>query len=239
MTPHDSIAIPPMPPTIGRKRRKKAPPAKLVLERLAASCGPREWYSRNEPLDELIQTVLAQHTSDLNAERAFRELWKTFGSWPAMVNADVDAIADSIRSGGLARQKAPRIKGVLEEIHARRGDFGLEFLRELPFDQALEFLTTLNGVGPKTARCVLLFSLGMPCIPVDTHVHRVAKRLGMIPEKMTAEAAHGLLEKDVGPENAYAFHVYLIEHGRQVCKAPRPQCAVCSLNDICPSAGLW
>ena len=210
--------------------------ASTVLELLAAHYGPRGWYCRNEPLPELVQTILAQHTSDLNAERAFAELWRTFGGWTAIADADVDTIADSIRSGGLARQKAPRIKAVLEEIRARRGDFELTFLKALPFEDALEWLTSLNGVGPKTARCVLLFSLGMPCIPVDTHVHRVARRLGLIGEKMTAEAAHPVLEEAVGPEGSYRFHVYLIELGRGICKAPRPRCGACPLAEGCPSA---
>ena len=154
--------------------------AQEILTRLSNYYGPRPWYPRNKPLKELIQTVLAQHTSDLNAERSFGALWKAFGSWETIANEDVAAIAESIRSGGLAQQKAPRIRAILQEIFARRGDFALEFLKELPFSEALHWLTTLHGVGPKTARCVLLFALGFPCIPVDTHVHRVAGRLGLI-----------------------------------------------------------
>lgn len=210
--------------------------ASEVLQHLGAHYGPRPWYSREEPLHQLIETILAQHTSDLNAERAFKDLWNTFGGWDAIAGADVEAIADSIRSGGLARQKAPRIKAVLEEIRDRRGNFDLEFLKSLSLEDALGWLTSLNGVGPKTARCVLLFSWGFPCIPVDTHVHRVARRLGLVPDKMTADAAHAVLEAAVGDEDAYRFHVYLIEHGRGVCKAPRPRCGDCVLNDVCPSS---
>ena len=148
----------------------------------------------------------------------------------------MDTLAGTIRSGGLAQQKAPRIKGVLQEIFARRGEFDLTFLSTLPFLEALEWLTSLNGVGPKTARCVLLFSLGFPCIPVDTHVHRVAKRLGLIGPKTTAEAAHAILETAIPPEDAYRFHVYLIEHGRGVCDAQRPQCDACPLQTDCPAS---
>jgi len=209
--------------------------SRWVLEALAGHYGPRTWYQRNEPLVELIQTILAQHTSDLNAERAFAELWKTFGGWEAIARSEVGEIEEAIRSGGLARQKAPRIKAVLQEVEARRGGFDLDFLKQVSFEEALEWLTSLNGVGPKTARCVLLFSLGFPCIPVDTHVHRVARRLALIGEKTTAEAAHRILEDAVGPEDAYRFHVYLIEHGRQVCKAPRPRCQLCPLQEACPS----
>ncbi len=207
-----------------------------TLQRLAAQYGPREWHARNEPLAELITTILAQHTSDLNAERSFAELRHVFGSWDTIATAEVDAIAEAIRSGGLARQKAPRIKGVLQEIHTRRGNYDLAFLKSLPFTEALTWLTTLDGVGPKTARCVLLFSLGFPCIPVDTHVHRIAKRLGLIGPKVTAEAAHAILEAAVSPEDAYRFHVHLIEHGRQVCKALRPMCTSCALQEDCPSS---
>ena len=210
--------------------------AQEILTRLSNYYGPRPWYPRNEPLKELIQTVLAQHTSDLNAERSFGALWNAFGSWDTIANGDVAAIAESIRSGGLAQQKAPRIRAILQEIFARRGDFALEFLKELPFSEALHWLTTLHGVGPKTARCVLLFALGFPCIPVDTHVHRVARRLGLIGSRTTAEQAHDVLEGMVAPEQAYLFHVYLIEHGRKVCKAPRPRCPECPLQQGCPSS---
>lgn len=210
--------------------------ARGILTRLADYYGPRTWYPRNEPLKELIQTVLAQHTSDLNAERSFGALWDAFGSWGAIASAHVPAIAESIRSGGLAQQKAPRIKAILQEIHTRRGDFSLDFLKELPFSEALHWLTTLHGVGPKTARCVLLFALGFPCIPVDTHVHRVARRLGLIGSRATAEQAHNILEGMVALEDAYRFHVYLIEHGRKLCKAPRPRCPECPLHQGCPSS---
>lgn len=206
-----------------------------ILRLLADFYGPRAWQPRNEPLKELIQTVLAQHTTDLNAERSFDALWLRFGNWQTISEATVDAIAEAIQSGGLARQKAPRIKAILKEILQRRGDYSLDYLAALPFREALEWLTSLHGVGPKTARCVLLFALGMPCIPVDTHVHRVTKRLGLIGAKTNADQAHDILEQLVGPENAYRFHVYLIEHGRKVCKAPRPRCAACPLQEGCPS----
>lgn len=210
--------------------------AREILDRLEDFYGPRVWSQRNEPLKELIETILAQHTTDLNAERSFNALWATYGRWEAIAAADIDAIAMVIQSGGLARQKAPRIKATLKEIHLRRGDYNLDFLKGLPFREALEWLTTLHGVGPKTARCVLLFALGFPCIPVDTHVHRVARRLGLIGPKTTADQAHGILEALAPPEDAYRFHVHLIEHGRQICKAPTPRCPACPLNEECPSS---
>lgn len=207
-----------------------------ALETLGAHYGPRPWQAREDPLKELVQTILAQHTSDLNAERAFGDLWRHYGRWDAIAAAPADEIAVVIHSGGLARQKAPRIKAVLQEIQARRGVYDLEFLRDLPLQEALGWLTSLNGVGPKTARCVLSFALGFPCIPVDTHVHRVTRRLGLIGPKTTAEAAHGILEAAIPPQDAYRFHVYCIEHGRGVCDAQRPQCAACPLEARCPAS---
>lgn len=207
-----------------------------VVERLETIYGPKVWRRRYEPLHELIETVLSQHTSDLNSARAFKDLWATFGSWEAIAAADVEAITDAIRSGGLANQKAPRVKGILNEIYRQRGAYDLWFLQDYSVADALAWTTSLPGVGPKTARCLLLFALGMPVIPVDTHVHRVSRRLGFIGPKTTAEDAHAILEAVCPPEDAYRFHVCLIEHGRRICKAPRPRCAVCPLSDICPSA---
>lgn len=209
-------------------------PIPELLERLADFYGPRAWYCRNEPMRELVTTILAQHTSDLNAERAFDALWARYGSWQAIADAPVEDIADAIRSGGLAQQKAPRIKGVLQETYRRLGSYDLWPLKDMGRDAALEFLTSLNGIGPKTARCVLVFSLGLPAIPVDTHVHRVALRLGLLPPKMAAEPAHALLERSVPPQDQYRFHVYLIEHGRRICKAIKPRCAECPLRERCP-----
>ncbi|MSQ09680.1 MAG: endonuclease III [Dehalococcoidia bacterium] len=205
-----------------------------LLPEFEAFYGPRAWYSRNEPMRELAITILAQHTSDTNAERAFGLLWARYGDWQAIADAPVEDIVETIRTGGLAQQKGPRIKGVLQEIHRRLGSYDLWPLKERGFDGALEFLTTLNGIGPKTARCVLVFSLGIPAIPVDTHVHRVALRLGLLPPKMAADPAHPVIERMVPLEDRYRFHVYLIEHGRGVCRAISPRCGECPLHERCP-----
>jgi endonuclease-3 len=188
-----------------------------VARRLDAAYGPRLWRRHGSPLDELIETVLSQNTSDINTERAFRSLRERFSSWEAVRTAPVEEIADAIRSGGLANVKAPRIQAILESIVRERG--------------SLE----LDGVGPKTAACVLLFALGKPALPVDTHVHRVALRLGLIPPGTSAEAAHELLEALLGEDHdrVYAFHVEAIAHGRQVCTARRPFCERCPLTDCC------
>jgi endonuclease-3 len=200
--------------------------------------GPIQWRPRLDPISELVGTILSQHTSDLNADRAFGQLLEAFGSWEAVMEANEEAVADAINSAGLARLKAPRILGALREITARRGKLDLSFLRALSLEEAKEWLRQLPGVGPKTAAVVLCFALGMPAFPVDTHVHRVARRLGLIGPKVTAEQAHDLLEKRVAPQDVFACHVLLITHGRRVCKAQNPHCEACVLEPGCPSSRL-
>ena len=209
--------------------------AQQVLARLAPEYGTLRWSRRKDPVSELVVTILSQHTSDVNAERAFEQLLATFGSMDAVAWADVEQIASCIHSGGLARIKAPRIKAALNLILERRGVLNLDFLEELPLEEAKAWLTAIPGVGKKTAAVVLCFSLGMPAMPVDTHVHRVAKRLGLIGDRVSADQAHDLLESIVVPEEVYSFHVYLITHGRRVCKAQRSWCESCVLADICPT----
>ncbi len=209
-----------------------------VLSRLRAYYGDPAPRTPGDPLDELIATILSQHTSDVNTARAFASLKARFPTWDEAVEAPTEAVADAIRSGGLARIKAPRIQSVLETIHERRGEFSLRFLTELPVAEAREWLTSLEGVGPKTAACVLLFACAMPALPVDTHVHRVCKRLGLIGPKVGEAAAHRVLESIVPAGEVYAFHMLLIGHGRAICKAPRPRCEACPLADVCPKVGV-
>jgi endonuclease-3 len=154
------------------------------------------------------------------------------------MGADPTAIAEAIRVGGLARVKAPRIKAVVEGVWARRGSFDLAFLAQMPLEEAKAWLRSLPGVGPKTAACVLLFALGRPALPVDTHVHRVARRLGLVPLRVGAADAHELLEDMLAADEVYPFHMSLIKHGRRICKAQRPLCPRCVLVRGCPSAVL-
>ena len=208
-------------------------------DRLLEHYGPPPPRVLQDPLSELIQTVLSQNTADVNSDRAYASLTQRFGGdWEAVRAAPVSDIADGIRSGGLAEIKAARIKSILERIVERTGELDLSFLREAPLDEARAFLRSLGGVGPKTAACVLLFACGKPALPVDTHVHRVSQRLGLVPEKATADQAHALLEAIVPEELVYSFHMLLIGHGRQICKAQRPRCFECPVADLCPRVGL-
>ena len=207
-----------------------------MLARLRQQYGELRWRPHGDAVSELVLTILSQHTSDANSGRAFANMRRLYPTWDDVLAADPAALAASIRQGGLANQKAPRIRQVLARIKETCGGWDLGFLGELPLVEAKAWLRALPGVGPKTAACVLLFALGRPALPVDTHVYRVSRRLGLIDAKVTAEQAHALLEAQVPPEDVYAFHVALIKHGRYTCTAQRPRCDACPLNDICPSA---
>ena len=186
-----------------------------------------------DPLDELINTILSQNTNDANRDKAYRALRANFSTWEAVRDAPASQVIAAIRPAGLANQKGPRIQKVLRRITTERGQLDLNFLRDWPVDDARAWLMSLDGVGPKTAAIVLLFALGKPAFPVDTHIHRVTGRLGLIPPKTSADKAHEILEELVPPEWYHTFHLNVIEHGRQVCKAQRPQCERCSLRKYC------
>ena len=207
----------------------------LVVDILGREYGPVEWEPRYDPASELVYTILSQNTSDVNSERAFKALMMNFSSLDDIATADVKEIEENIYSGGLAKIKAPRIQKVLREIKREVGSYDLNFLSKMKLNEAKTWLRKLNGIGPKTAAIVLCFSLGMPAMPVDTHIFRVSKRLGLIGEKVNVDRAHDLLESQVAPEEVFAFHIYLITHGRQVCKAQRPRCGQCVLASSCPS----
>jgi endonuclease-3 len=212
---------------------------RAIERRLMKRYGPLEPPRRTDPLEELILTVQSQHTSDLNAERAFAALRSAFPTWDDVVRAKPERVADVIRSGGLANTKAVRIQLILREIREREGRYDLSFLSRRSDDEVHEYLTSLPGVGPKTAAVVMSFSLGRAAIPVDTHVHRVSGRLGLIPPKTSADKAHRILEDLVPPELRTSLHVGLIRLGREICKAGRPRCEECPLVDLCPTAPLF
>jgi endonuclease III len=221
-------ATPARPPAALRKR------ALAINTILAEHYGPLAPRSNIDPLSELVAVVLSQHTSDVNSERAFESLRARYPDWESVRTAPTADVANAIRSGGLAIIKAVRIQRILNQILEARGELDLGFLADLSLDEGRAFLRALDGVGPKSAACVLLFSLNKPAMPVDTHVHRVAGRLGLIPAGTSADAAHEQLERLVPPELVYAFHVHLIRHGRVTCKAPRPRCAQCPVIALCP-----
>ena len=221
-----------------RGRTVKHIPIPDLMSRLEPLYGPPSAPRPYDPLSELIFTVLSQHTSDINSYRAFAKLKKTFSTWEEVLNADVEALAESIKMGGLSKVKAPRLQEILAAVLERNGSWDLSFLAEMPLPEAKKWLLELPGVGPKTAGCVLLFSLGMPAMIVDTHVHRVAKRLNLIGPKVSADDAHEILEAKVPPDDILGAHIYIIAHGRQVCKAQRPLCDICVLEDQCPSSEL-
>lgn len=206
-----------------------------IVEALTAIYGLPSWRPHGDPMTELVLTILSQNTSDANSGRAFMRLITRFPAWEELMHASIGEIEVEISVGGLAKQKAPRIKAALQAIHDARGDLNLDFLQEMPLEDAKGWLRCLNGVGPKTAACVLMFALGRPAIPVDTHVHRVAQRLGLVPGDMTPERAHILLEEMLEPELVYPLHLLLIKHGRRLCHARAPRCAECPLMARCPA----
>jgi endonuclease-3 len=206
---------------------------RAVLRRLRRQQGPFAPKPRLPVIDELVATVLSQHTSDVNSERAFATLKRRFPSWEEVLDAPTGEVANAIRSGGIADQKAARIQRILAEIESREGRIDLARLERLDDGDVEEYLTSLPGVGPKTAACVLTFSMGRAAFPVDTHVHRVTARLGWIPAGASAERAHQLLGRRVPADVRYDLHVALVRHGRTVCKAQRPRCGACVLRDLC------
>ncbi|MCK4403003.1 MAG: endonuclease III [Dehalococcoidia bacterium] len=206
-----------------------------VIKSLEQEYGPLEWQPGREPIDVLIGTILSQNTSDVNSRKVFESLLSTFGSWESAASAPVEHIAQAIKPGGLSRIKAVRIKQILNKIEDEQGSLSLDFLKAMNISEAKDYLMHLPGVGPKTASCVLLFGLGKPSLPVDTHVFRVTKRLGLIDSKVSIEKAHNLLQGQIPPSKVYQFHLHLIEHGRRICHARQPCCNECVLKNGCPS----
>ncbi|HEV2128598.1 MAG TPA: endonuclease III [Thermomicrobiales bacterium] len=200
--------------------------------------GPRKLRPSGDPVGTLVSTILSQNTSDINTECAYASLRARFPTWDAVVKANTDEVIDAIRSGGLANRKAPRIQEALDEIRDRYGEFSLDQLATIPLEEAKDTLLSIDGVGPKTAACVLLFALGRPALPVDTHVYRVSKRLGLIDDATTPVRAHATLEAlmEGDADRTYRFHVEMIAHGRTICTARNPKCHICPLRSYCEYA---
>ena len=218
--------------TVDRRR------VRAIHRRLERHFGELLPPRRGDPLEELILTVLSQHTSDVNAERAFASLRRAFATWDEVARARPEDVADAIRSGGLANTKAPRIQAILREVREREGRFDLSSLRQMSDEEATDYLASLSGVGPKTAAVVLAFALGRDALPVDTHVHRVATRLGLIEPRTSAQKAHRVLAGLVPAEVRVPLHVGFIRLGREICKAGRPLCEDCPVFELCPTGPL-
>jgi len=217
----------------------------IIARRLSRAYGAPPAPRRLPPLDELVLTILSQNTSDTNRDRAYADLRRTFPTWEDVADAPVGAIAKAIRRGGLAPTKSPRIKAVLRGLRDEGIALDERALTRLPGvapgesdDVLWDRLVGLPGVGPKTAACVLLFSLGRPFFPVDTHVHRVAVRLGLVAPKASAVRAQAELQAVLRADEMYDVHMNLIRHGRAVCVAQRPLCSECVLRDLCPRVGV-
>ncbi|MBW8010159.1 MAG: endonuclease III [Chloroflexi bacterium] len=207
--------------------------AQETHRRLLEFFGNPGWRRPLPPLDELVSTILSQNTNDLNRDRAYNALIERFPTWEAVRTAGEQEIIDAIRPAGLANQKGSRIKAILQEIFEQRGELGLDFLKAFSTQDAREWLLQFKGVGPKTAAIVLQFALDKPAFPVDTHVYRVTGRIGLRPEKMSADKTHQHLEELMPPKTYYPAHLNIIRLGREICQARRPMCPECPLQDIC------
>jgi endonuclease-3 len=221
------------------KKEEFQPPKSVAIlrvhELLKEHYGSRK-VSKRDPLDGLVLIILSQATNDINCDRAFTSLKTKFPKWEDVLNAPVDEIADAIRCGGLANQKAARIKKLLQEMHEETGTLDLNWMHNADAEKCREYLKQFHGVGPKTIACVLVFFLDKPAFPVDTHVHRVTKRLGWIRSQASAEEAHKVLEAAVPDECKLDLHVNLISHGRFICRADGnggPKCGECFLKKLC------
>lgn len=207
-----------------------------LIQNLEATFGVPFPRRREDPLDVLIETILSQSTTDSNRDRAFAQLKQRFPTWEKARRARPETIANAIRCGGLANIKSVRIKAILNEIKRRCGSLDLSFLCQMPLEEARRFLLSLDGVGPKTAACVLLFACQRPVFPADTHILRVTRRLGLIPAKCSDGRAHEILEALIPPKKCYSAHINLIRLGREICRPQNPRCPVCPLIEYCAFA---
>ncbi|NHZ72060.1 MAG: endonuclease III [Aquificales bacterium] len=205
----------------------------IVYNLLKEKYGERTWRQYLPPEDELVCTILSQSTSDINRDKGFYALKERYPNWESVMTAPEADIVASIRPAGLANQKGPRIQAALRTVYDDQGEISLDFLNDLSLDEAKQWLVNIKGVGSKTAAIILLFGFNRPAFPVDTHVHRISKRLGLIGSKVTADKAHILLENVNRPKTYYTMHLNLIQHGRETCKARQPKCDSCVLQDVC------
>jgi endonuclease-3 len=217
--------------------------AAIIYKRLNDLFGQPQWQGGEDPVDELIWTILSANTNDTNSGRAFHRLKATFGDdWEVVRTAPLDAIKDAIRTAGMYNQKAPRIVETLNRIKELEGDYTLDHLATMEVADALAYLTALPGVGHKTASIVLLFCFNRASFPVDTHIQRISQRLGISGQRDSPEKIKGIWERLLPPETYYPLHINLIRHGREICNARNPKCEICPLQSVCDyynRAGAW
>ncbi|HEX7999094.1 MAG TPA: hypothetical protein VF528_11955 [Pyrinomonadaceae bacterium] len=208
-------------------------PVRYIIQNLERAYGVPENRRASDPLAMLIQVILSQATSDTNSERTYAALRKRFPGWDALARARESTIADTIRSGGLANQKAVVIKSILRQIKAEHGTLDLSFLHNLSAEEAVRYLQQFRGIGPKTISCTLLFACRTEVFPLDTHIFRVLRRVGLIPQKCTDARAHEIMNSIVPHGKFYSFHVNLIRHGRALCRPRDPLCERCPIVEYC------
>lgn len=208
-------------------------PVAYIIQNLERTYGVPSNEREHDPLDMLIQIILSQATSDINSDRTFAALKKRFPDWDALLRARESTVAETIRSGGLANQKASVIKSVLRQIKEQRGTLNLDFLHQLPAEEAARYLQQFRGLGPKTIACTLLFACRKEVFPLDTHIFRILRRVGLIPQKCTDARAHAIMNEIVPPGKFYSFHVNLIRHGRTLCRPRDPLCERCPIIEYC------
>lgn len=209
-------------------------PVGYIVQNLERAYGvPENKWTDWDVLDMLVAVILSQATSDANSDRTYDALKKRFPTWDSVLRAREQTLVETIRLGGLANQKAAVIRGLLREVKGRHGSFDLSFLRELPAAEAVAYLASFRGVGPKTAACTLLFACGVEVFPLDTHIFRVLRRVGLIPPNCSDQFAHGVMDRLVPAGKFYSFHVNLIRHGRKLCRPRDPLCERCPVVEYC------
>ena len=204
-----------------------------VQERLRHRFGTPTWYVELPAVDELVCTILSQNTNDVNRDKAFQALKERYPSWEAVRDADPAELKFVIRIAGLANQKGPNIQAALRDITAERGEIALDWLKDIDPKDAREWLVKLRGVGPKTAAIVMVFALGMPAFPVDTHIYRVTGRIGLRPKELDITKTHAYMEQIADPNEFGSLHLNLIDLGREICQARKPKCPICPIRDLC------
>jgi endonuclease-3 len=212
---------------------KRGAKTREIQRRLVEAYGEPQNEPDRDAVAQLVNTILSQNTNDTNRDTAFRRLRDRLHTWEEVRDADTETVIEAIRPAGLGNQKGPRIQQALRTISEEFGELSLDSLADWSVDEATGWLSSIKGVGPKTAAIVLLFSFGKPAFPVDTHVHRVTRRLGLIGPRVSREKAHEVLGALVDPQDYYSFHLNLIHHGRQICTSRNPHCWECFLPDLC------